>query len=70
MKRFIAIDGCDGSGKDTQARLLCEKYEKEGSVIVRSHPETDNRYGRKSKSSLEKTGTYNFIMATYVMVFI
>ena len=64
MKRFIAIDGCDGSGKDTQARLLCEKYEKEGSVIVRSHPETDNRYGRKSKLSLEKTGTYNFIMAT------
>ncbi|MDO5849925.1 MAG: AAA family ATPase [Methanobacteriaceae archaeon] len=64
MKRFIAIDGCDGSGKDTQARLIREKYEKEGSVIVRSHPESDNRYGRKSKSSLEKTGTYNFIMAT------
>lgn len=64
MKRFIAIDGCDGSGKDTQARKLREKYEKEGSVIVRSHPESDNRYGRKSKSSLEKTGTYNFIMAT------
>ncbi len=64
MKRFIAIDGCDGSGKDTQARLIREKYEKEGSVIVRSHPETDNKYGRKSKSSLENEGTYHFIMAT------
>ena len=27
MKRFIAIDGLDGSGKDTQARLIKEKYE-------------------------------------------
>ena len=32
MKRFIAIDGLDGSGKDTQARLIKEKYEKEGTV--------------------------------------
>lgn len=64
MKRFIVIEGCDGSGKDTQARMIKEKYEKEGSVIVRSHPESDNKYGRKSKSSLEGTGTFNFIMAT------
>ena len=50
MKKFIVIDGLDGSGKDTQVRLLAEMYEKQGrSVTVRSHPCNDNRYGRKSK---------------------
>lgn len=64
MKRFIVIEGCDGSGKDTQARLIKEKYESEGSVIIRSHPESDNRYGRKSKECLESSGTFKFIIAT------
>jgi len=64
MKRFVVIDGVDGSGKDTQARLIKEKYEDEGSVIIRSHPTSDNYFGRKSKSALLKTGTVNFIIAT------
>ena len=41
MKRFIAVDGVDGSGKDTQAKLIKEKYEKEGifaDVIVVDPP--------------------------------
>ncbi len=64
MKRFIAIDGLDGSGKDTQARLIKEKYENEGSVIIRSHPTSDNFFGRHSKSALEKKGKLNKIIAT------
>lgn len=64
MKRFIAVDGVDGSGKDTQANLIKEKYEKEGTVVVRSHPTSDNFFGRTSKSSLQKEGKLNFIIAT------
>ena len=65
MKKFIVIDGLDGSGKDTQVRLLAEMYEKQGrSVTVRSHPCCDNRYGRKSKEALLKTGKVNHIKAT------
>lgn len=64
MKRFIAIDGLDGSGKDTQARLIKEKYEKEGTVIIRSHPTSDNFFGRNSKAALERGGKLNKIIAT------
>ena len=59
MKRFIAVDGVDGSGKDTQAKLIKEKYEKEGTVVVRSHPTSDNFFGRTSKSCLQKEGKLN-----------
>lgn len=65
MKKFIVIDGLDGSGKDTQVKLLAEMYEKQGrSVTVRSHPCCDNRFGRKSKKALLKTGKVNHIKAT------
>ncbi|WP_297982025.1 thymidylate kinase [uncultured Methanobrevibacter sp.] len=64
MKRFIAIDGLDGSGKDTQAKLIGEKYKDDGTVIIRSHPSQDNFFGRKSKSALQKTGKLNKIIAT------
>ena len=65
MKKFIVIDGLDGSGKDTQVNLIAEMYEKQGrSVTVRSHPCCDNRYGRKSKQALLKTGKVNHIKAT------
>jgi dTMP kinase len=30
MGRFIVIDGLDGSGKETQAKLLCRFFEKKG----------------------------------------
>lgn len=64
MKRFIAIDGLDGSGKDTQARKIKEKYEQEGTVVIRSHPTSDNFFGSHSKSALEKKGKLNKVIAT------
>ncbi|WP_295031642.1 thymidylate kinase [uncultured Methanobrevibacter sp.] len=65
MKKFIVIDGLDGSGKDTQAKLIADMYEKQGrKVVVRSHPCFDNRYGRKSKEALLKTGKINHLLAT------
>ena len=65
MKKFIVIDGLDGSGKDTQVNLVAEAYQKKGrKVTVRSHPCNDNKYGRKSKAALLKTGKVNHIKAT------
>ena len=65
MKKFIVIDGLDGSGKDTQVNLIAEMYRKQGrNVTIRSHPCCDNKYGRKSKQALLKTGKYNHIKAT------
>ena len=65
MKKFIVIDGLDGSGKDTQVNLLAKAYSEMGrSVTVRSHPCNDNKFGRKSKQALLKTGKWNHIKAT------
>ena len=65
MRKFIVIDGLDGSGKDTQVNLIAEAYEKKGrKVTVRSHPCSDNKFGRKSKQALLKTGKINHIKAT------
>lgn len=65
MKKFIVIDGLDGSGKDTQVKLIADVYRKMGrDVTVRSHPCNDNKYGRKSKEALLKTGKINHIKAT------
>ncbi|MDO5859788.1 deoxynucleoside kinase [Methanobrevibacter sp.] len=65
MKKFIVIDGLDGCGKDTQVNLLAEAYKSRGrDVTVRSHPCNDNKYGRKSKQALLKTGKFNHIKAT------
>lgn len=65
MKKFIVIDGLDGAGKDTQVKLIAEMYEKQGrNVTVRSHPCSDNKYGRKSKEALLKSGKLNHLLAT------
>lgn len=65
MRKFIVIDGLDGSGKDTQVNLLADMYKSKGrDVTVRSHPCCDNKYGRKSKQALLKQGKINHIKAT------
>lgn len=65
MRKFIVIDGLDGSGKDTQVNLIADAYEKKGrSVTIRSHPCSDNKFGRKSKQALLKTGKINHLKAT------
>ncbi|HTX61402.1 MAG TPA: thymidylate kinase [Methanobacterium sp.] len=63
--RFIVIDGLDGVGKDTHAQLVMKKCLDSGqSVILRSHPENDNHYGRKAKKALLSKGKINKISAS------
>jgi len=63
--RLIIIDGLDGVGKDTQAELVKERYEQRGDrVIIRSHPEDDNFFGRKAKLALLGHGGINRLKAS------
>jgi len=63
--RLIIVDGLDGVGKDTHARLMKERYEKRGEkVVIRSHPESDNFFGRTAKSGLLGHGVMNRLKAS------
>lgn len=47
---FIVLDGIDGSGKSTQARLLKEWIEKRGKKVLLTHePSRSTFYGKKIK---------------------
>ena len=63
--RFLAIDGLDGSGKDTQALFLKDYLEKQSrEVVLRVHPSQDNLLGRISKKALLRGGKAGRIVAT------
>jgi dTMP kinase len=63
--RLIIVDGLDGVGKDTHAQLIKERYEKKGeNVVVRSHPESDNFFGRTAKKALLGQGKINQLKAS------
>ena len=63
--RLIIIDGLDGVGKDTQARLVKTRYEKKGErIVLRSHPSTDNYFGKKAKDALLGKGKIKKIQAS------
>ena len=63
--KLIIVDGLDGVGKDTQARLIKKRYVKLGNnVIIRSHPESDNFFGRKAKQALLGKGKINKLKAS------
>ena len=50
---FIVFDGLDGSGKSTQATMLCSHLESLSlTYILRAHPSGDNYFGRKSRAYL------------------
>lgn len=68
--RFIVIDGLDGVGKDTHAQMIQQKYLKQDeNVILRSHPEIDNYYGRTAKKALLGRGKFNKIKASLFYAF-
>ncbi|MFX0122613.1 MAG: thymidylate kinase [Candidatus Hodarchaeota archaeon] len=61
---FIVIDGGDGCGKDTQARQVARYYLNKGwKARLRSHPSSDNPFGRITKQSLEQGGKKGHLKA-------
>ncbi len=63
--RLIIVDGLDAVGKDTQAKLIYDRYIKMGDrVVIRSHPSNDNYFGRMAKKSLLKSGKINKLRAS------
>jgi len=62
--RLIIVDGLDGVGKDTHAQFIKRRYEEKGErVVLRSHPESDNFFGRATKKSLLGSGPVNKVKA-------
>jgi dTMP kinase len=50
---LVVIDGLDGSGKSTQARLVCARLARIGkSFVLRAHPSRDNFFGRMGRGYL------------------
>ena len=50
---LVVIDGLDGSGKSTQARLICGRLAQSGkSFVLRAHPSRDNFFGRMGRGYL------------------
>ncbi len=63
--RLIIVDGLDGVGKDTHSQIIANKYRKKGeNVVIRSHPESDNFFGRKAKKALLGHGKINRLKAS------
>jgi dTMP kinase len=62
---FIVFDGLDGSGKSTQAELLCKLLEEKGySYVLRAHPSEDSYFGRKTRAFLLREGKLARVLAS------
>ncbi len=68
---FIVVDGGDGSGKDTQARLVKRYFKRRGytSIRIRSHPAVDNYFGRQARKALESEGKKGHLLAAVFYTF-
>ena len=51
---LIAVEGIDGSGKSTQARLLAEALRRSGRVVWLTREPTDGPFGRKIRALSER----------------
>lgn len=52
--KLIVIEGIDGTGKSTQAKLLSEKLQKMGYDVVFGKEPTDGEFGKKIRAALTK----------------
>jgi dTMP kinase len=55
---LIALEGIDGSGKSTQARLLAAALAKQGREVVLTREPTDGRAGQELRRYLEGPSRY------------
>jgi dTMP kinase len=68
MKRWIVVDGLDGSGKNTVAGWIREHYEDHGSrVVVRVHP-SERWAGRMARKALQSKGLLMYLISTMFFV--
>ncbi|MEF8879130.1 MAG: thymidylate kinase [Candidatus Thermoplasmatota archaeon] len=68
--RLIIVDGLDGVGKDTHAELIKKRYDDLGeNVVIRSHPTSDNFFGRKAKKALLSKSKINKVKASFFYMF-
>ena len=68
--RLIIIDGLDAVGKDTHAEFIYKKYLNKGEkVIIRSHPELDNFFGKKTKTALLGKKKSDKLKASFFYIF-
>lgn len=54
---FIVLEGIDGSGKSTQARLLETRLENEHQLVHRTFEPTDNKIGRHIRAIIRQEET-------------
>lgn len=52
--KLIAIEGIDGSGKTTQAKILCGELEKKGHKVLCTKEPTDEPTGKFTRQALSK----------------
>jgi len=66
----MVIDGLDGSGKSTQARIAVSFLKERGkTVLLRVHPEDDNFFGVKTRQFLYSQGkNAHFAAALFYMM--
>lgn len=63
-KRWIIVDGLDGSGKSTIAHWIGEHYEARGErVLVQMHP-SERLTGRIARRALQSEGSVMFVVST------
>jgi dTMP kinase len=68
--RLIIVDGLDAVGKDTHGKYIATYYKQKGEqIILRSHPATDNFFGKKAKQSLFQTGKIGKLKASVFYMF-
>ena len=68
---FIVVDGGDGTGKDTQTKLVKGYFKRRGhtSIRIRSHPAVDNYFGLQAKKALESEGKKGHLLAAVFYTF-